>query len=587
MTKNQKGVALVYVLIAFVFVGAVGSLVLNVSRKEKTDGNLRASTEMARFSANAGLAYAASFFTNPANEAEAKKILNDWYNGKDEKLKWIAGSEKSFSDTNKTNGMRFRAEIINVDFSQFNDNDLGNPINIMFRSEAIDKSGSRAENTGVYKILGFEPPEEIVVIPELNALDMRGGLNEINTRVIVNGGTYFEDGTTGSGGAINFSNHQFNGQFRRMARVANANLTIRSASFGGVAYFGSLAGITPPPVEFGGAAGAVVFKSGLGSESVIHQVGTAGIIVEKGNVYLNNSITTSGGAAASTWRFNDDKSVLQGRTGRVYSAVDWQNVQTCNLTPQTRCLVSSSSPKNPQIPNLIGEMNIPALLNLKPTPPPLTLDWSVLPPAYPLNQSNVSGATLNTIYNNHKNGTQYMFNGWVVVEMTGPESPISSSAGTFDGKMILILNRPTAGSYGFSFQSRFPVVSQNGRIVIIVRNNTAISRLGNSGTIRGMVINEGNGELLLGAPTTGTNRDMTINGAVHSMGPGALRLEGGDGSSLTINFDKDFVGDMLKELKGFINISKDNNKDEEPKLGTDIRRKTGVPVSAEMRSRGY
>jgi len=576
MVNNRKGVALLYVLIALVFVGAVGLLVLNMANKEKTDSGLRASSEAARSMATAGLTYATNYFSDPATDkSELIGLLNDWFKNKSDKKKWLAGGENSFSSQTENDGIRFRVEIVNMDFSRFNE--IGNPIDVMFRSEAIDKSGSRSENSGFYTITGFEPSEIIIKTPEINALDMRGGLNEINTKLIVNGDTYFEDASSAWGGALNFSGHEFNGQFRRMARANNAEFRLRDATFRGPAYFGSLPGIAPPSLNFGGGGIATRFQGGLGSETAM-VVATTGMIIERGNVYFNNNV--SGDGSINTWRFNDAGSILQGRKGRSYGS--------CALTPTTRCLISPSSPQTPVTPNLEDEMNIPALLNLKPTPPPLSLNWSALPPAFQLNQSNVTGTTLNDIYNSHKTGTKHMLNGWVVAEMTGPESPISTTPGTFDGKMILILNRPTSGSFGFSFQSRFPEVSENGRIVIIVKNGTSVSRIGNSGTIRGIVINEGNGELLLGAPTTGTNRAMTIDGAVHSMGPGALRLEGGDGGTVTINFDNrpTLVSNILNELKDFI-VASESSGGAGGDMEVSVKRKAGVPVSTTMRGRAY
>ena len=588
---NQSGVALLYVLIALVFVGAIGSLTLNMANKEKADSGLRASSEISRFAATAGLTYATSFFTTDASNTlrrdRVDTLLAHWYANRDNTnaitQRWITGEETGTgagitrftnnSFLNTSEGMRFRVEIVNMDFSRFN---LDSTINVKFRSESLDNSGGRANNFGFYTIRGFEPVAGEAEPGEISALDMRGGLNEINTRLTVNGDTYFEDASTEWGGSINFSGHVFDGQFVRRAAVSNATFRLRDATFSGPTYFAALPGITPPTINFGGGGIRTVVRGGFGSESIV-DIGASGITVENGDVFLSDNAIRDGG----TWVFNDVNSVFYQRAEKTVAG---SAKATTNL------------PATP----------IPTLLNLKPISEPITINWNVLPTAYLLNQYNVTGTTLTDIYNGGTN----RFNGWAVVRMTGPESPFSTTPGAFTGKMILILDRPltpfpsdpNSENFRFSIQARFPTVTGNSRIVVIATDGTTIDQIGNNGTVTGLIINEGKGQLVVG-PGNESPRHFTVNGAVHSgartcsnatctglqplTNPGRLRLLGGGSNSVTINFDPLLVRGILQELSGFINVGMPDPNAQDP-ADAGIRRRTdGTPVTTVMHGRGF
>ena len=576
---NQSGVALLYVLIALVFVGAIGSLTLNMANKEKADSGLRASSEISRFAATAGLTYATSFFTTDASNTlrrdRVDTLLAHWYANRDNTnaitQRWITGEETGTgagitrftnnSFLNTSEGMRFRVEIANMDFSRFN---LDSTINVKFRSESLDNSGGRANNFGFYTIRGFEPVAGEAEPGEISALDMRGGLNEINTRLTVNGDTYFEDASTEWGGSINFSGHVFDGQFVRRAAVSNATFRLRDATFSGPTYFAALPGITPPTINFGGGGIRTVVRGGFGSESIV-DIGASGITVENGDVFLNDNAIRDGG----TWVFNDVNSVFYQRAEKT---------------------VAGSSKIRTNLP----ATPIPTLLNLRPTPPALTINWNVLPETRKVQATNdatrITGPRLE--------GTTNMFRGWHVVELTS-STTTPFNGGVFTGNTILILNTGT----NLQGSSLFPESDPNSRLVVIVRSGTSASRFGNNGTIRGLIINEGSGELLP-SPIHNSGSHLTINGAVHSGArtcqnadctnllpipaePGRLRLEGGDGTSVTINFDPVLVRGILQELRGFINVGMPDPNAQDP-ADAGIRRRTdGTPVTTVMHGRGF
>jgi hypothetical protein len=264
MLDNQKGVALAYVLIAFVFVGAIASLMLNMANKESADSALRASSEMARFAANAGLTYTTNFFTDTTTAAQTKAldILKHWYaNWKaggdlkkiNDNYSWIAGDKDSYLDTN---GMKFRVRIVNIDFDSIQQvSDVSttppkminepntSPIKILLKSEAIDKSGSRASSFGTYRIIGFEdrevPRQEIT-----HALYLGGGSILINATVDINGDVYIGgqnstlppiQHTNQSTGSTQISHYR--GEFRHYGNPAGQASLLANERFHGPAYF--------------------------------------------------------------------------------------------------------------------------------------------------------------------------------------------------------------------------------------------------------------------------------------------------------------------------------------------------------------
>jgi hypothetical protein len=276
LLKNNKGVALVYVLMALVCVGAVASLVLHMAKKESTDSSLRVSSEVSRFAATAGLTYGANFFTDPKNDTRSGELLKIWYDNYkkgsgdlskiQEKDLWIVGSPTSYSDPAETDGMKFRVKIVNMDFSKVQpvtkDGELVNdpeksPIKVLLQSESIDKSGSKASSLGSYEIFGYENNEINSNLPE-SALYMGSGADEIDVKVEVNGGTFMK-----GSGFIAHSGHIFNGEFKRIG-TNNSFLNMNPSTFMGPAYFGATPGFSAP-VLF--AAGPSTFKKGIGLES--------------------------------------------------------------------------------------------------------------------------------------------------------------------------------------------------------------------------------------------------------------------------------------------------------------------------------
>ena len=602
-TGNQKGVALLYVLIALVFVGSIGTLVLALAHKEKGAGSLYASSEAARYSATAGLTYANNFFTETDDTEHRKRVdelLTRWYLNRNNtsiiKERWITGRgsgsgiakyiDDSFYDAQ--DGMRFRAHIVNMDFSRFNP-DGDSSIRVMFRSESIDNSGSRASNYGFYTITGFEPIIQEGEPAEINALHL-GTINEVNTILTVNGSTYFQDAASGTSpsGVLNQSGHQFNGQFVRMAPNNDAtSFNIGGVTFGGKTYFGVMPGVTTPP-QINDNGGAVVFKQGFGSESPI-KVPNNGATVESGNVYLNNKMIVNGGDGSSgAINFSGTAHNLYGSKLRKngttidYSTNEhWQAV-ACAQTPAVRCVIRGAG-TNVTSPALTETaMDIPAMMKINTKPTVLTINWNysefVKAGTHKVSQTGITGEVLSGFGDKNiytaTNGTK-----WRVVEINNGSK---FAGGTFTGNTILILNTTYSGN-GLDDGKNwdFPTSAADSRLVIISKDGNRVNGLTTEpgGTIRGLVISENKGRFR-------TSGNVTFEGALHLTGDAEFRIEGGAATTTTINENRPLINGILKELKGFINASGTPNPDDIAITG--IRRRTdGSPVTTTMNGRGY
>jgi len=610
MLKNKKGVALVYVLMALVFVGAVGMLVLNMANKEKTDSGLRVSTEVARYSATAGLTFAASWFTNPANAAAALGVLNQWraVPVPEDRREWIVGTANTFEEVD---GMRFRVRIVNMDFSNLRnvsgqgatvprDNSF---INIMFESESIDQSGSRARNLGTYRLFGYELAQ-IQPPFEWNALYLGRNMDEINVQLTVNGATFIQ-----GGGLIHRNNHIFNGEFRRRGRN---NITIRGARFRGPAYFGAIPGetttINVEPAIVGTTE--LVFERGLGTGIGSNFVTTGTVTnptappatwipvlqpVIRGGAFLagNWDARASVGGWINFSRiteppFNNILTQLRWRANGVYRSGTSpiingiERLYLGGVAPEDT--LSVAEPTEPDIINFLRQFG-----NIAQNDPP-TLTINNIPAPFTISETGVRGARLNAIFDSLvAANSQHIIqderdSNWMVVRVAPSGLAFNSDLVNGEGfrrRMVLILNQNNI-QYGRQVFATDP--NSPGNSLIILTGNTTVNQFGNNSLIRGLIVNAGTGNINLGVgirqgnnpnanPGANTNT-MTIRGAVYSPPPVAgganssFRLEGcgwphtpaiGPNCAttitccrLTIQFDQEALREI--ELLGIINL---------------------------------
>ena len=584
LIKNQKGVSLVYVLMALVCVGAMGSLVLSMAKKETADSSLRMSSELSRYAATAGLTHAINYFTNPANEQEALTLLKYWHDKykkgeinlitDDAPQKWIDGGASSF--VNK-DGMRFRTKIINVDFGNLkritgksNRTRKDSGIMIMLECESIDKSASRAKSRGSYVIYGYEVEETSTAFPE-NALYMGSGADEINVVVDVDGATFLR-----GGGFLHHSGHVFGnpttgGEFRRHG--TGTGFILKNSVFNGPAYFGEEAGqngSTKMKLE----SGRSIFKRGFGSESFISSTGQSDPDIYLG-AFLNNGYITenyNGG-----WIFQP-QARLRGLSGQTYEAgsgsgiaklYSWSGVAVAPTIPAT---LESSKMK------ITDSLNMP-----KDPPPAIDINFSLIEPyIYPLTAINgkrkgVNGDDLNNLYNNYP-GQKYKEE-WMVIRFQPDGTPFSSDgASGFSGKMILLIDNKIAAS---GFATQFYKSADKGVSLIVVEKGVRADQLGHNTLIRGLVVNLGSGDLDLQS----SGKNMAVRGAVYCVGSGKLRLEGGANNKITFRYDRS----VLEEIAELGVVTVDGAGEVKEGLIERIQQEVidGFPVSSKLLGRSF
>ncbi|MCL1945669.1 MAG: hypothetical protein FWF51_00750 [Chitinivibrionia bacterium] len=584
LIKNQKGVSLVYVLMALVCVGAMGMLVLSMAKKEKSDSSLRISSELSRYAANAGLIYAVNYFSNPVSESSALTLLKYWHEkykkGEINKItngspqKWLVGDAAEFVSKD---GMRFRTKIINIDFSNLKKitgksdrNRRDSKVLIMLECESIDKSGSRAKSCGSYAIYGYEIDEMSNALPQ-NALYMGSGADEINVVVDVDGATFLR-----GGGFLHHSGHIFGnpttgGEFRRHG--TGDGFILKNSVFNGPAYFGEEVGqngATKMKLE----TGRSIFKRGFGCESFIFSTGQSDPDIYFG-AFLNNGYSTqnyNGG-----WIFQP-QAKLRGLSGQTYTSgsgsgieklYSWSGVAVAPTTPATLEYTKM---------NILDSLSMP-----KDPPPSISIDYSLIEPyIYNLTSINgkrkaVDGDDLNELYKNYF-GQKYN-NEWMIIRFQPDGVPFNSGGiNGFSGKMILLIDNKLSAS---GFGTQFYKSANNGVSLIVVENGVKADQLGNNALIRGLVVNLGSGNLDLQS----SGKNMTVRGAVYCVGSGKLRLEGGENNKIKFVYDRS----VLEEIAELGVVIVDGVKEVKEGLIERIKQEVidGLPVSSELLGRSF
>jgi len=603
---QNTGASLLYVLMAFVFVGAVASLVLNFTRKELIDSSLFVSSETARFGATAGLTLAATLLSDPQAEIPEQEISSQELmrilfmrskgidqNGqplspdesrrpKEEQSRILGNSQSFFSDEND---FRFRVRIINIDFSKLSavseeipgsnpptrqliagENIYNSYITVQLESESIDASGSRARNLGVFQIFGYERGMIETLVPT-SALYLGGGMGEINTRLHVIGNTFLR-----GGGSLHHGGHIFDGEFRRrgapttsvQTQGTNPAFLIRSTSFRGPVYFGLEHGQNPNDTRLLFESGASIFERGFGSHSDIDVNGVANSLIigrsndanENVGVFLNaNAVTRD---APGRWNFRGN-SRLQTLNNRIYGHRIWSgivggvnslfNSSSVAERPSNWTSVWQHAPDNPM--NLYDSLGISAQ-----DPPSIDINLARLT-VMNYRGDNYTGDMLNNIFNSAAGiANRAANNDWMVIRWSNTGGLPFNAGGQsgFSGRMVLILdnNSSSAGQFGTQFFRSAP----NGNSLIVLESGASASQLGHNGLIRGLIVNRGSGDLNL--MSSGSN--MTVQGGIYNVGSGGLRLEGGASNRITVRYDLNVIQEIINGLPGAILVG-DGNSD--------------------------
>jgi len=594
MIRNQKGVALLYVLIALVFVGAIGSLTLNMANKEKSDSGLRASSESARFAATAGLTWGANFFTDTttAHKIEVDTILNRWLRASratpsaKASEQWITGRTgtgftKFVNDSSympsADNQMRFRVKIIDMDFSRFRAAPQGDSsINVKFKSQSLDNSGGRAENIGFYTIRGFRPVGAPPPADITHALYLGGGNMWIHSPVTVNGSTYIEN-IRGTSSAIYHSagnvalardTSRWNGEFWLYQEGTVGSLSLGRERFNGPAFFESSDGTHN--VQFVGTVDNI-FRRGFGGNSHFIRNSTGPVTVPAGQ-----PVVLYGGGSV--------------------------NLGTIGVTPTTRntgeetlTALGFASTRRPTAPQIVLTQTIRNLGTSNKTALGVT------------NSERLTGKRLNELWTTAGNARRIEAtdgNQWLVLNVTGDNltpnalhGNLNPDDGEFIHRAILIV---TSGGGGDNFinvaktRNAADQVIGGGNILIYIPSDVSgtFSTHQTCGNFRGLIYNASQNMAMnfsIAQPGFCTNT-WSVSGSFYVVRPmpgtgnnSSIQLGAGGAYRVTINFDQNVVNEIAAlGIIGGVAGPADPN----PQTAT-IGRIPDVQATATMRSRGF
>ncbi|MCL2844050.1 MAG: hypothetical protein FWE23_01155 [Chitinivibrionia bacterium] len=567
--KNNKGASLVYVLITLVFVGAIAMLVLDSARKETIDSSLRASSEMARFAATSGLTYAATLLANPVAQIPEQAInsqlfITNWFNRDrnqpdptltTEQQRWIVGSPTTFFTDD--NGFRFRVRVMNIDFSrvisiteeipesgtppirQFRNNrNLGDSyITVQLQSEAIDASGSRARNIGIFQIFGYENQIDVDALLT-HALHLNGGNIWIHCPVDITGPTFVGartavpsmDGNNEiirNGPAINFMNTIVARSFFRGELIVLQNefanaILLGNAEFRGPAYFEG------GDVDFRNAPSE--FHRGFGGSAMFQSVAANAVIMNGTAPNNRNLVVLSGGFTGRLQDWPPPPTVIGNglrflgvNTELIHAGAGTFEYYTGTVAGNAPGRVSIIDMEDEEIADTLG------IINRNPPAPQIVLTDEILRLAVPVNYTPAAGAPNAGIARvNFVNGalneaaltdlwnTRTKFvdpsnpaRQWLVLSVTGAWPFASAAGAVFNQRAIVIIRNGTTGNA----VGNFPNVAGNMLVWIHPDFNGIWSYGGIGGNFRGLFYNASpNAQINLSAAAVG----WTVRGAFYN-----------------------------------------------------------------------
>jgi hypothetical protein len=612
MLLNKKGVSMLYVLMALVCVGAMGSLVLSMAKKEKADSSLRYSSELARYGATSGLVLAVN---EPLKTEEFANLMDKWYKfwKKADKYeepkkeeKWLKlgdgydySNGKYYEDKNNNN-MKYRARVVNADFTNVILKE--NPyINLMIECESIDKSGSRAKNVAFYKVYGFE--DQIKSTRPKSALYMGGGMDEINTPLTVTGISEDINGDTFLRGSanINVDGNEFGnvdlykrtgngGEFRlNLTNEGTAARVLKGSNFYGPAYFGANGNPSEyVNMETNGKVNKFFGRFGLDDKVALYTTGEADSIYFYESVYLRGKIGGNSNDNANKWKFLipnglrpsiTEKGNLYYSNTAIYLRPVSQASDLWDLTsnesedistmfdnrriPNTDEGVFLYAPENKDnIPTNYSE-NIFNFLKIDKEPPPeIDIDTTGFSSMYyDFYSNNLSWGTVSSIkasqLNNAYASAEKNDSGWMFIKFDKRFNYFSFDANdneTFNGKMVLVIDTEGKSTGTKLFKS-----ASNSNCLILVENGTTVEELGNNGKFRGLIVKRGAGaNAQEGLNIEATSGEMNIEGAVYCVKSGLFRLQGTD-KRIRIKYDPIVLDNIMNGLPGVVKVGEDPN----------------------------
>ena len=294
-----------------------------------------------------------------------------------------------------------------------------------------------------------------------------------------------------------------------------------------------------------------------------------------GGAFFNNHFSHEGyNGMLDFRRIGDTPTILRGVSGRFYDVevsppivntairtgtfdirhrnnadrrgLQWLSSHSDANNPDSRELVNAPM-------NLIQEMrNIcNCQINDEDPRPIINIDIAALRPFITTITTQHSGNQLNELFDNPATPKfiDQAGEAWMVIRSTHTGQSFNQT-GLFTRRMILLIEdiRAFAGNFYRSAQN------QGNSLIIVSGNNGEAQQLGNSGFIRGLIVNLSNNQLIL---SPGEGQQMEIRGAVYTMA-GRFRMETGNRITFT------YRPEVLEEISQLGIIQFDGNDNDGP-----------------------
>ncbi len=506
-SKNNRGLALLYVMGALLITTFIGTALMNLSHNDVVSATDYSAMTTAAVSARSSMQACIALFEQQSQQTVdiLNNYLDDDYNEQDKG--WLQGSAGGMVVLN--NQQKYNANILGFDKDNFI---------VQVEGQGLGKGGSEKKIVGVYYLDGidFDETTEYGNIP-INALHLGNGAGEIVAHIDINGDTYIDNPKA------EFCDGSHESHFRGKVVTAEGStqMTIRGGTFHKGAYFNC-------PIYCDSKE--AIFMEGVGFEKDVLLVATVDPDIRSVGGFFNGDYTT-----CTAGRIQANNIPVYGWSAKNYIA---------NGGP-TGLVNITDNPGAGSTEYLSRIDNIPERLGISCDAPPDVQVFLDDARDYAIDISQVgnppSGTNFNTKYNS-LSSSQLLGGdgGFMVVEGSndgGGTGWTVSSSGTFTKKLIWIIENaamdfhcPTGGFFECS----------NDAIIFLYLKNTAIDNFRNFNKFRGFIYVEGPSDEI---HIFGGEQDSEIHGGVY-IKDGVFRRQGNSTKTLKIHFEPDVINEL-------------------------------------------
>lgn len=458
--KEERGFAVVYALVALLVVTIGGTALLFMVRKDKSGTSDYASIRMAAKAAEAALkACEGQFMNNPDTALAILKVFT-----KNNNCKWIcnssvatASSEVRYDLNSGSSTVRYSAKIVSFDSTT---------ALVTIEGTGYGEKGAKKKALALYKLDGIEvvTPPAVAVPGGRYALFIAKDGESFNWPATITGNVYF------GGNFIMQATTRtvtINGNLKTGSSTATASPIQSRLVVNGNAYFQS-------PVAFQNAASSISGKAGFEKNVTLN----ANVRIDGDSVFSNSS-------SSGSYRI-----VMQPGKTLLHSGT----FKSANLTAGT--LKSNGT----TISNMAERIGV-----CPGNETAINIDISKIPAASRVSYATVFGANwkeltagpMNTYY---QNNSSKLWKGYLVIDATGASPQWNANPGTFNYKVIWIMNGSMYWNPIFNSATDNKILYNSGAAsssIFYISGGAQIAPCVWNGTLRGYFYVTGNGNELV------------------------------------------------------------------------------------------